>query len=58
MKLTIITKTVTTAMQIHTVAVMTGKPRSASFLRQRIDRAMQRGNAAAILGTIPPVSDD
>jgi len=31
---------------------------SASFLRQQIDITMQRGNAAAILGTIPPVSDD
>jgi len=39
-------------------AVITGEPRSASLLRQRIDIAMQRGNTAAILGTVPLVSDD
>jgi len=39
------------------IALVTGEPRTASFLRQRIDVAMQRGNAAAILGTIPSVSD-
>jgi len=37
------------------IALVTGEPRSASFLRQRIDIAMQRGIAAANLGTIPPV---
>jgi len=40
------------------IAVVTGEPWSALILRQRIDIATQRGNAAAILGTIPPVSDD
>ena len=36
------------------IAVVSGEPRLAAFLRQRIDVAMQRGNAPAILGTIPP----
>jgi len=34
------------------IAVITGEPRSASFLRQRIDVALQRGNAASIMGTL------
>jgi len=40
------------------IAVVTGEPRLASLHRQRIDIDMQRGNAAAILGTISLVSDD
>jgi len=36
------------------LVVATGEVRSALFLRQRIDVALQRGNAAAILGTLPP----
>jgi len=39
------------------IALVTREPRSASVLRQRIDVVMQRGNAAAILGTIPTASD-
>jgi len=31
---------------------LTGEPRSAAFLRQRIDIALQRGNAASIMGTL------
>jgi len=38
------------------MAEVTGEPRSASFLRQRIDIAIHRSNATAILDTIPPVS--
>jgi len=34
------------------IAVRTGEPRSASFLRQRIDVALQRRNAASIMGTL------
>jgi len=34
------------------IAVVTGEPQSASFLRQRIHIAMQRGNAAAILPAV------
>jgi hypothetical protein len=33
--------------------VVTGEPRSTNFLIQRISVAIQRGNAACILGTIP-----
>ncbi len=36
------------------IAAITGEPRSTGFLRQRLDIAVQRGNAAAILGTLPP----
>ena len=32
---------------------VTGEPRALMFLRQRISIAIQRGNAAAILGTLP-----
>ena len=35
------------------IAVLTGESRSTSFLRQRLDMAIQRGNAAAIRGTMP-----
>ena len=31
----------------------TGEPRATSFLRQRLSIAIQRGNAAAIRGTVP-----
>ena len=37
------------------LAGMTGDPRSLAFLRQRLGIAMQRGNAAAILGTLPQI---
>jgi len=40
------------------ITMVTGELWLASFLCQRIDIAMQRGNAAAILGTIPPVSKE
>ena len=36
------------------LAAVTGDPRSLAFLRQRLGIAMQRGNAAAIRGTLPP----
>ena len=32
---------------------VTGEPRSATFLTQRISIAIQRGNAASVLATIP-----
>jgi len=32
-------------------AALTGEPRSAAFLHQRIDIALQRGNAASIMGS-------
>ena len=35
------------------IAAATGDVRSYSFLRQRIDIAIQKGNAAAIVGTFP-----
>ena len=35
------------------LAAVTGDPRSLAFLRQRLGIAMQRGNAAAIRGTLP-----
>ena len=35
------------------IAAITGEPRSTAFFRQRLDIAVQRGNAAAILGTLP-----
>ena len=31
----------------------TGEPRSTAFLRQRLSIAIQRGNAAAVRGTVP-----
>ena len=36
----------------HRLKVETGEPRSLQFLFQRISVAMQRGNAAAVLGTV------
>jgi hypothetical protein len=35
------------------IAARTGDPRATSFLRQRMDIAVQRGNAAAVVGTLP-----
>ena len=35
------------------IAASTGEKRSTSYLFQRISVAVQRGNAAAILGTLP-----
>jgi len=32
---------------------VSGDPRSLAFLKQRISLAVQRGNAAAVLGTLP-----
>jgi hypothetical protein len=34
------------------IAALTGESRSTSFLRQRLDISIQRGNAAAIRGTM------
>jgi hypothetical protein len=39
------------------VAIVTGEPRATAFFRQRMDIAVQRGNAAAILGTLPICPD-
>jgi len=36
---------------------MTGDVREASFLKQRLSLAVQRGNAALVLGTIAASSD-
>jgi len=36
------------------LAALTGEPRSTSFLRQRLDIAIQRGNGMAIRGTFQP----
>ena len=35
------------------LAVVTGEPRSTAFLKQRLSIAIQRGNAAAVRGTVP-----
>jgi hypothetical protein len=35
------------------IAARTGDPRATSFLRQRMDIAVQKGNAAAVVGTLP-----
>ena len=35
------------------IAAVTGEPRSTAFFRQRLDISVQRGNAAAILRTLP-----
>jgi hypothetical protein len=35
------------------IAVRTGDPRATSYLRQRMDIAVQKGNAAAVVGTLP-----
>ena len=34
------------------IAVVTGDQRATSFLKQRLAMAVQRGNAAAVLGTV------
>ena len=39
------------------IAARTGDPRSTSFLRQRMGIAVQRGNAAAVVGTLPLISN-
>ena len=39
------------------IRVATGEPRSKSFLFQRISVAIQRGNAASILLTLPVLDD-
>ena len=36
------------------IAATTGEPRSTIFLLQRLSIAVQRGNIASILGTLPP----
>jgi hypothetical protein len=33
---------------------ITGEPRSTNYLRQRISIAIQRGNAASVMGSLPP----
>jgi len=38
------------------IVYATGDPRSTAFLRQRIDVALQRGNAASVMGTLVEVS--
>ena len=42
------------------ISSVTGDPRAASFLRQRLSMAVQRGNAASVLGTFgspPEIAD-
>ena len=40
------------------VAAITGDNRSTAFLKQRMSLAVQRGNAAAVLGTFASSSED
>ena len=40
------------------VAAITGDNRSIAFLKQRMSLAVQRGNAAAVLGTLASSSAD
>jgi hypothetical protein len=42
------------------ISLLSGEPRSTMFLRQRIDIALQRGNAMSVLGTLgtPPPDED
>ena len=40
------------------VAVVTGDSRSTAFLKQRMSLAIQRGNAAAVLGKLSSISGD
>jgi len=40
------------------ISAVTGEPRSTLFLRQRIDIALQRGNAASVLGIMVELSPD
>ena len=40
------------------ISAITGERRSTAFFRKRLGIAIQRGNAAAILGTLPPVSSE
>jgi len=42
---------------IHSKIKMSKEPRSFEFLMQRVSVAIQRGNAACILGTMPNASD-
>ena len=37
----------------HRIAAVTLEPRSYQFLMQRLSVAVQRGNAACVLGTVP-----
>ena len=39
------------------IEVSTGEPRSTAFLFQRLSIAIQRGNAVAVLGSIPRQKD-
>jgi len=36
------------------IAEVTGEKRSGNFLLQRLSIAVQRGNLASVLGTLPP----
>ena len=36
------------------LTAVTGDPRETAWFRQRMDIAVQRGNAAAVIGTLPP----
>ena len=37
----------------HWIQAVTSEPRSVQFLMQRLSVAVQRGNAACVLGTVP-----
>ena len=39
------------------IAAASGEQRATAFLKQRLALAVQRGNAAAVLGTLPPNVD-
>ena len=39
------------------IAARTGDPRLTSFLRLRMDIAVQRGNAASVVGTLPLITN-
>jgi hypothetical protein len=40
-------------LQQYFICIVTGEKRSTSFLIQRVSIAVQRGNVASILGTLP-----
>jgi hypothetical protein len=42
----------------HRIAAVTAEPRSLQFLLQRLSVAVQRGNAACVIGTVPVTHSD
>jgi len=39
------------------ITSVNGDPRATSFLKQRLSLVVQRGNVAAVLGTLPTLED-